>query len=179
MVRRAVGVLTAFLVLYGSAAAQSLRKDQQILNDVSNRVLGYSQFTIFDDVSASIDRGTVTLAGKVTMPYKRNDIEAAVARVDGVKQVVNNISVLPLSIYDDDLRYRIARAIYTNPAFWNYAAMARPPIHIVVEHGRVTLTGVVNSNVERMLARSIATSFGALSVTSELKTDAEVKAAIN
>jgi osmotically-inducible protein OsmY len=55
--------------------------------------------------------------------------------------------------------------------------MARPPIHIVVEHGHVTLTGVVNSNVERMLARSLASSFGALSVTSELKTEAEVKTA--
>jgi hypothetical protein len=33
---------------------------------------------------------------------------------------------------------------------------------------------VVNSNVERMLARSIATGFGAFSVNSELRTDAEV-----
>jgi hypothetical protein len=43
-----------------------------------------------------------------------------------------------------------------------------------VEHGRVTLTGVVQSNVDRMLARSLATQFGALSVTNALKTDAEV-----
>ena len=42
--------------------------------------------------------------------------------------------------------------------------MANPPIHIVVENGRVTLAGVVQSNVERMLARSLATTFGAFSV---------------
>jgi hypothetical protein len=44
-----------------------------------------------------------------------------------------------------------------------------------VEHGRVTLEGVVNNEVERMLARSLATSFDAFSVTNNLKTDAEVK----
>jgi osmotically-inducible protein OsmY len=54
--------------------------------------------------------------------------------------------------------------------------MANPPIHIVVERGRVTLTGVVNSEVDRMLARSLAaTQFGAFSVKNELKTDAEVR----
>ena len=53
--------------------------------------------------------------------------------------------------------------------------MANPPIHIIVERGRVTLTGVVNSNVDRMLARSLATGFGELSVTNELLTDAEMR----
>ena len=53
--------------------------------------------------------------------------------------------------------------------------MANPPIHIIVEHGKVTLTGVVSSNVERMLARSLATGWGELSVTNSLRTDAEVK----
>jgi osmotically-inducible protein OsmY len=45
-----------------------------------------------------------------------------------------------------------------------------------VEHGRVTLTGVVNNNVERMLARSLASAFGAFSVQNELRTDAEMRA---
>jgi len=80
-----------------------------------------------------------------------------------------------ISPYDDELRSRIARAIYGNPSFWNYAAMAHPPIHIIVERGHVTLTGVVNSNVERMLARSLASGLGELSVTNALRTDAEAK----
>ena len=118
--------------------------------------------------------GVVTLTGKVTMPYKRDDIEKRIAKVDGVRSVSDQISVLPVSQFDDELRYRIARSIYNNSNFWNYAIMPNPPIHIVVEHGRVTLTGVVQSNVDRMLARSLATQFGALSVTNALKTDAEV-----
>jgi len=91
-----------------------------------------------------------------------------------VRSISDQIGVLPVSQFDDELRYRIARSIYNNSNFWNYAIMPNPPIHIVVEHGRVTLTGVVQSNVDRMLARSLATQFGALSVTNALKTDAEV-----
>jgi hypothetical protein len=54
--------------------------------------------------------------------------------------------------------------------------MVNPPIHIVVENGRVTLTGVVNNDVEKMLARSLATGSNAFSVQSLLKTDAEARA---
>jgi len=53
--------------------------------------------------------------------------------------------------------------------------MVNPPIHIVVENGRVTLTGVVATEVDRVLARSLATGHGGLSVTNELRTDAEVR----
>jgi hyperosmotically inducible protein len=53
--------------------------------------------------------------------------------------------------------------------------MANPPIHIIVERGRVTLEGVVGSEVDRMIARSIAGSFDAFSVTNNLKTDAEMR----
>jgi hyperosmotically inducible protein len=149
------------------------REDLQIFNDLSRQVLRYSQFTIFDSVNAQVEDGVVTLSGRVTMPYKRDDIAERIARVAGVRQVVNEITVLPVSQFDDELRLRIARAIYGNSNFWTYGAMVNPPIHIIVENGRVTLEGVVNSNVDRMLARSIASSFGAFSVTNNLKTDAE------
>jgi len=112
------------------------------------------------------------------MPYKRDDIEKRIAKVDGVRTVRDNITVLPVSQFDEALRYKIARSIYGHSNFWNYAIMPNPPIHIVVEHGRVTLTGVVNNEVDRMLARSLASQFGALSVTNALKTDAEMREAL-
>jgi len=126
-------------------------------------------------VHAEVNEGVVTLTGKVTMPYKRQDIERRIAKIEGVRQVQNDITTLPVSQFDDELRFRIARAIYGNSNFWRYGAMVNPPIHIIVEGGRVTLEGVVNSNIDRMLARSIASSFNAFSVTSDLKTDAEVE----
>ena len=175
MVTVAALTLTANVALAGSIEP---RKDFQVLKDVATSVDRYTQFTIFDDVSASVKDGVVTLTGKVTMPYKRSDIEKRVAKVNGVVAVRDQITVLPVSPFDDELRYRIARSIYGHSNFWNYAIMATPPIHIVVENGRVTLTGVVGSEVDRMLARSLATQFGALSVTNALKTDAEMREAL-
>lgn len=175
---------SALVVLFSAPLAavgpldDANRKDLQVLKDVATTVDRYTQFTIFDDVNAAVKDGVVTLTGKVTMPYKRDDIARRVAKVDGVRSVESRIGVLPVSSFDDELRYRIARSIYGNSSFWNYSIMPNPPIHIVVEHGRVTLTGVVQSEVDRMLARSLATQFGALSVTNDLKTDAEVQAAL-
>jgi osmotically-inducible protein OsmY len=175
-----IGSLTfaLFLATAAAAAAQPEREDLQVFNDISKQVNRYTQFTIFDSVDASIDDGAVVLSGWVTMPYKRTDIERRVARVDGVTSVKNDIQVLPVSQFDDELRFRIARAIYGNSSFWNYAAMANPPIHIVVNRGHVTLTGVVNSNVERVMARSLAVGFGEFTVKNELRTDAEAREAL-
>ncbi len=175
--RRVFAFVIGLGLLAATASAQE-RKNLQVFNDVYKQVQRYVYFTIFDDVSASIDHGIVTLSGRVTMPFKKDEIEKRVARVNGVTRIVNEIDVLPVSLFDEGLRYGIARAIYGNPSFWHYAAMPNPPIHIIVEHGRVTLTGVVQDNVERMLARSIATGFNAFSVANELRTEAEVRAAL-
>ena len=170
--------IAAVLFLWAGTAQAQERKDLQIANDIASRVNRYANFTIFDDVTIDVEDGMVTLDGKVTMPYKRDDIGKRVAKIEGVKGVQNRIGVLPVSQFDDQLRYQIARSIYGNSNFWNYAVMPNPPIHIIVEHGRVTLTGVVQSNVDRMLARSLATNFLSFSVTNNLKTDAEVREAI-
>ena len=175
-----IGTLTLalFLTTAGAAIAQPEREGLQIFNDISKQVTRYTQFTIFDSVDASVDNGAVVLSDWVTMPYKRTDIERRVAKVDGVLSVKNDIQVLPVSQFHDELRFRIARAIYGNSSFWNYAAMANPPIHIVVNRGHVTLTGTVNSNVERVLARSLAVGFGEFTVNNELRTDAEAREAL-
>ena len=167
----------AGILMFGSVAFADTaeRKDLQVFNDVARAVNQYTQFTIFDDIDVVVKDGMVTLTGDVTMPYKREDIEKRVANVDGVRQVRNQIKVLPASLGDDQLRYRIARAIYDDPNFWNYAIGPNPPIHIIVEHGRVTLTGVVNNNTDRSIARSLAHQFPALSVKNDLKTNAEVR----
>jgi len=178
MLRRISAALIIACLAAPAWAGPAQRKNLQVLNDVFKQVNTYSMFTIFDDVSASIDNGVVTLSGKVTMPYKRQEIEKRVAKVDGVEEIHNLIGVLPVSQFDDDLRYRIARAIYSHPNFWTYATMSNPPIHIVVDKGHVTLTGVVNSDVDRMLARSLASQSQAFSVKSELKTDSEAKRAL-
>jgi len=174
-VRASLAATLALLVTMTAVAFAQDQRDVRLAEDIGRSITGYTRLTIFDDINATVENGMVVLTGKVTMPFKKDDLEKRIGKIDGVRGLRNDIGVLPVSQFDDDLRRRVSRAIYTNPSFWNYAAMANPPIHIIVEGGHVTLAGVVNSNVERMLARSLATGQGELSVTNALKTDAEVK----
>jgi hyperosmotically inducible protein len=150
--------------------------NEQIFRAVEREVLKYPFFTIFDSVHATVHDGVVELTGKVTMPYKPGGIERRVVKVPGVTQVINRIEVLPVSPFDDSLRVGIARALYGSPHFVGYGLGANPPIHVIVEHGRVTLEGVVNNDVDRRIAQSIVSTFGAFRITSELKTVAEARA---
>jgi hyperosmotically inducible protein len=161
------------LALAGSAAAQ--QTDLQIFRNVQRQVLSYPHFTVFDSVHVRIDEGTLTLSGKVTMPFKRSDLEQRVRKVKGIQKVDNRLDVLPASKFDDELRNGIANAIYGNSAFVNYANQVNPPIHIVVERGRVTLEGVVANRLDRQLAYSIAAMFPAFAVKNELRTEEEVR----
>ncbi len=175
MFARFIAAAVAVLALSSPAFAAD-KGNLQTFRDVQRQVLRYPHFTIFDSVNAQVDDGVVTLTGKVTMPYKRNDIAKRVSSLPDVREVNNRIEVLPVSQFDDELRVRIARAIYSNPSFSTYGSMVNPPIHVIVDRGHVTLEGVVNSEVDRMVARSIASSFPAFSVKNDLRTEAEAKA---
>src|SRR5262249_8350194 len=110
-------VLVLIAANTAGATPRDDRKDFQGLKDVAASVDRYTKFTIFDDVNAAVKDGVVTLTGKVTMPYKRDEIAQRVAKVDGVRGVQDRIEVLPVSQFDDELRYRIARSIYGHANF--------------------------------------------------------------
>jgi hyperosmotically inducible periplasmic protein len=150
--------------------------DTQIRSAVEQKLSRYVFYSIFDDVQGTIRNGVVTLTGHVTAPYKATEMANLVKQVSGVREVENKIETLPVSMFDDELRVGIARAIYRDPMFWNYAIQVNPPIHIIVNNGHVTLTGVVNSNVERMMAESIARSAdGVFSVENNLRLENDVR----
>jgi hyperosmotically inducible protein len=170
---RTLAAAVLLMLASGAAAQQSAR---QLFREVQRQVLTYPQFTVFDSIKAEIrDGGVVILRGKVTMDFKRNDIERRVRGLRGVERVENGIDVLPASKFDNDLRNAIANAIYGNAAFSKYATQVNPPIHIIVERGRVTLEGVVVSQIDRQLAYSLASSFNAFSVKNELRTEEEAR----
>jgi osmotically-inducible protein OsmY len=146
-------------------------RDTDLAERVAETIRHYVSFSIFDDVNVAVSDRAVTLTGRVTMPFKRDDIGKRVARIDGIRSLANNIEVLPVSRTDAELRTRIAQAIYGHPAFWQDATMVNPPIHIVIERGHVTLTGCVNNQVERALAFALAQVDGVLSVKNQLRID--------
>ncbi len=173
----ALSPATALAQESASATVHELRAsvaamDEALANRIAEKVRRYVRYTIFDDVTIGVDEGVVTLSGRVTMPYKVKDLGRIASRVEGVREVKNDLVALPVSIHDDRLRSSIARQIYRDPVFSRYAIHVNPPIHIVVERGNVTLTGAVNSPLERQKAEFIARStFGVFNVENRLRID--------
>jgi hyperosmotically inducible protein len=86
--------------------------------------------------------------------------------------VTSEIKVLPLSDFDNRLRLQVARAIYSDPAFTQYAMMAIPPVHIIVDNGHVTLTGMVATDYEKQIAGMRANTAGlSFSVVNNLQVE--------
>lgn len=126
--------------------------DEAVAQQVRHQILMYPYYSIWDDVRFRVSNGQVELEGAVTQPWKRSDLARIVQKVPGVTSLTDEVKVLPLSNFDDGLRLQIARAIYGDPVFVQYRNLALPPIHIVVENGRVTLTGVVATSMEKQIA---------------------------
>jgi hyperosmotically inducible protein len=144
--------------------------DAAVARSVAEQVRRYVLYSVFDDVGVGVKDGNVTLTGEVTAGYKASDVARIASKVRGVQSVSNASRTLPASLFDDRLRAVIAHRIYTDPVFESYALQVPPPIHIVVENGRVTLTGAVGSEVERVKAGFTAGEvFGVMSVDNELQ----------
>ena len=123
-----------------------------IVRDARKEILTYPFYTIFDNILLQTHGNDLTVSGQVTQPYKKSDIGNFLEHIKGVTGFTNNLQVLPVSTFDDQLRLSIARAIYNDPIFINYGNQAHPSIHIIVDNGNVTLEGVVNSAVDRAAA---------------------------
>jgi osmotically-inducible protein OsmY len=148
------------------------RKDADILKDARNAVLRYPYYSVFDSVELGVEDGVAVLQGSVRNDLHRDEIESAVARVPGLRDVKNEIKVQSVSFFDDRLRRQIYNAIYSD-VLRPFAGRTDAPVRIVVDNGRVTLTGWVNSNVDRQLLGNIANSTLAFAVDNRIKVDGE------
>src|SRR5678816_3696451 len=102
--------------------------DQKLGERVADQMRRSTYFTVFDEVQIGVDNGVVTLTGYVTQPIKSDDLARRAAHVEGVREFVNRLEVLPASLSDDRLRAIIANTLYRDPAFSNYASQAVPPV---------------------------------------------------
>jgi hyperosmotically inducible protein len=143
--------------------------DKALAEEIAKKVRSYAYFTVYDDINLGVEEGHVVLDGRVTMPFKSEELEKRVSKLLGVQSLTNNISTLPVNIGDSRLRVRLWDRIYGDTLFEEYSFYRNPPVHIIVERGRVTLTGAVRSEVERRKAEHIARStFGVFKVTNRL-----------
>ena len=138
---------------------------------------GYTYYTVFDYIDAVIRQGVVTLMGFTTPDRnKSGEIADAVAKVRGVQEIRNQIMTLPTSKGDDDIRASLYSRITSSEHFENVPIDRRPPFHIVVDHGAVTIYGWVQGEIEyRELEQIARFTSGVLRVTNNLKTYTKVK----
>jgi hyperosmotically inducible protein len=106
----------------------------------------------------------------VVNPTVKSDAGNSVKRIEGVSQVVNEIQVLPLSSFDNQIRRAEYRAIFSDPSLSRYSMGAIPSIHIIVDNGHVTLVGYVSNQMDRTLAGIRAKGVpNVFSVTNDLR----------
>jgi osmotically-inducible protein OsmY len=137
--------------------------------------VGYGT-TAFNSFTIGVQNGVVTLGGTAYGPTDRDSAVSLVSNYPGVKDVVDNIEVAPVSPMDDRIRLAEARAIYGAPQLNKYAIDPAKPIRITVVNGNVTLTGVVDSQADKDVANIKANSVpGVFKVVNNLQVAGESK----
>ncbi len=130
-------------------------EDETLRNKLAEKLaydrVGYGT-TAFNAITIGVHNGVVTLGGTVYGPTDKDSALSLVSHTPGVKDLVDNLQVAPLSPMDDQLRLQLARAIYGTPQLQRYALDPAKPIRITVVNGNVTLSGVVDSKMDRDVA---------------------------
>ena len=141
--------------------------EQKLAQKLTYVRVGYDN--TFDYFALGVKDGVVTVEGQDRTGIGRDEALADIANMPGVKDVISNISVEPVSTFDDGLRLRAAQAIYRDPVLRKYAIDPARPIRIIVENGHVTLYGVVDSTMDKTVAGLRAGQIpGAFSVENKL-----------
>jgi hyperosmotically inducible protein len=141
----------------------------KIANSLATDRVGYGT-TAFNSLTVAVQNGVVTLGGTVYGPPDKDSALSLVANTPGVKDIVDNIEVAPISPMDDQLRIRLANVIYGTTQLQKYALDPAKPIRITVVNGNVTLTGVVDSKADSDIAGIRANSVpGVFKVTNNLQ----------
>lgn len=185
--QRGVLALAAFLVVVplqaqkakekgGAPANSGARAQDRITREVRHELVMLPYYGVFDNLTYRVEGSSVTLMGQVTRPTLKRDAGNVVKGIEGVEHVDNKIQVLPLSSMDDGLRLAVYRAIYGHPGLDRYALQAVPPIHIVVDNGKVTLEGVVATQSDKDTAGVRASTVGGVfSAVNNLRVESEKK----
>jgi hyperosmotically inducible protein len=144
--------------------------EQKLATKLTYVRVGYDN--TFDYFALGVKDGVVTVEGQDRTGVGRDEALAEIANMPGVKDVVENISVAPVSTFDDGIRIRAMQAIYRDPVLSKYAMDPAHPIRIIVANGHVTLYGAVDSAMDKNVAGIRAGQvFGAFSVDNKLVVD--------
>jgi len=128
----------------------------------------------FDYFALGIKDGVVTVEGQDRTGVGKDEALSEIANMPGVKDVVDKISIEPVSIFDDGLRQRTLRAIYGDSVLSKYGADPARPIRIIVTNGHVTLYGSVDNKMDKEVAGIRANGIpGVFSVDNQLQVESK------
>jgi osmotically-inducible protein OsmY len=144
-VKGVVAVRNEIQVAGPSVSDSDLQK--KLLEKLSYDRVGYGN--VFDAVSVQVQNGVVTLGGHALDYPSKDSALALAATMPGVKDVVDEVAVDPVSPMDDQLRLQVARAVYSFPSLNKYAIDPAKPIRISVQNGNVALYGEVDSEADK------------------------------
>ena len=144
--------LAVLLAIPAGLSAKAPTTGGSLESQVRHELLMLPYYNVFDNLTFRVEDGTVILSGAVTDPVLKSDAEHVVKRLEGVARVTNEIEVLPLSPFDNRIRWSTYRAIYAYSPLQRYAMGVVPSIHILVKNGHVTLEGVVANEQDKQLA---------------------------
>ena len=166
------GALAAMFVPGFLLASSQNKQPYDLTEKVRHQLVMLPYFSVFDNLAYRVDGNTVTLYGEVVRPVLKSDAERAVKHIEGVAQVVNDIKVLPLSPFDDQIRRAEYRAIFSYAGLYRYGMGVIPSIHIIVDNGHVTLIGVVSNEGDKNMAGIRANGVpGVFSVANDLQVE--------
>src|SRR6266481_561548 len=172
-----IAVFTPAFVRDAFAKTTPQAVNAHIVREVRHELATLPYYGVFDWLEFEVrPDNTVVLKGQVVRPTTKSDAEARVKDIPGVSKVINEIQVLPLSPDDDRLRVALYRTLdnFDSPLF-RYATQSVPPIHIIVDHGRATLKGIVDSKNDAQLAYMRARGVpGLFDVKNELMVESEM-----
>ena len=162
---KAAGVRNRITV--GGPNVPDAQLEQKLATKLRYVRVGYDN--TFDYFALGVKDGVVTVEGEDRTGVGRDEAYSDIANMPGVKDVIDNIGIEPVSIFDDGLRLRAARAIYRDSVLSKYAMDPARPIRIIVANGHVTLYGSVDNAMDKQVAGIRANQlFGAFTVENKL-----------
>jgi hyperosmotically inducible protein len=174
----AVLVISAVTFFVSPANTNAQTQLTGLENQVRKQLVKLPWVGVFDNLAFKVNGDAVTLYGQVVRPTTRTDAERRVAKIEGVRNVINNIEVLPLSRFDDEIRYRTVNGISNYGSLYRYFLGANPSLRVIVNRGNITLEGMVANRTDANLAYIAARQVpGAFSVTNNLQVERDTRKA--
>lgn len=164
-----LAILSLTFVNVNAQSFSGKKTEKTIEQKVFKEIIRLPYYGLFDHIAYKVDGDTVTLYGKVYNATNKRSAENVVEDIPGVRRVVNNIEILPLSSFDDRIRRQLIREFSNRGGLYRYLLGANPSVRIIVDNGRVELEGYVANRGDANLMNIVANGvFGVFNVENNL-----------